>query len=99
MELNVFVEPIGPHTFQASITQPLAIVAQGATKEDAVAQVQEMAQRRLRSGEIVSVQVEGVADHPWLRFAGIWKDDPDFRKFQANIREYRKAAEEAEANQ
>jgi predicted RNase H-like HicB family nuclease len=32
----------------------------------------------------------GVEDNPWLRFAGMWKHDPSWEEFQAEVEAYRK---------
>ena len=37
----------------------------------------------------VNVSESGLEDDPWMKMAGIWKDDPDWELFQAEIQGYR----------
>jgi hypothetical protein len=35
-------------------------------------------------------------EHPWLKFAGMFEDDPDWEEFQAAIAEYRREVDATE---
>jgi hypothetical protein len=49
---------------------------------------------RLRAGmEIVTVEV-GPQPHSWLPFAGMFKDDPDFKDVLAIMEEHRRQIDE-----
>jgi hypothetical protein len=37
--------------------------------------------------------------HPWARWAGIWKNNPDFDQFRANIAECRRDADAAKSSE
>ena len=40
-------------------------------------------------GELVQILIPGAPDaNPWLTYAGIWKDHPDFDAVMENIAEY-----------
>ncbi|MEB3343239.1 hypothetical protein [Okeania sp.] len=46
---------------------------------------------RLEKVEIVSLEIERPKpEHPWMKFAGMFKDDPDFEEVQAFIEEDRR---------
>ena len=70
------------------------ITATGRNEQDVLEQVQAaIANLRIRS-RIVRVDVPpipgDVKDDPWLRFAGMWKDDPDWDVFQAEVATFRR---------
>ncbi len=37
----------------------------------------------------INTSESGLEDDPWIKMAGIWKDDPDWELFQAEIQGYR----------
>ena len=55
MQVTVFVEQLDEQTFRAETAQPLVLVTEGRTREEAIEQLRIMAQRRLTTGEIVHV--------------------------------------------
>lgn len=48
--------------------------------------------RRVLTGAINLLDAEKApnSEHPWMKFAGVFKDDPTFDKVQAYIEEYRR---------
>lgn len=73
-------------------------VVEAANKEDALVALQAMVTERLRDREIVSLEIEVPTpkpEHPWMKFAGIFEDDPDFEEFMADIEAYRQEADAA----
>ena len=42
----------------------------------------------------IEVQQPQEPDDPWLRFAGMWADDPDWERFQAEVAAFRHAIDE-----
>ncbi|MGI8503474.1 MAG: type II toxin-antitoxin system HicB family antitoxin [Hassallia sp.] len=58
----------------------------GATKEEALTSLYERLTERLAKAEIVSIKIEPPkAEHPWMKFAGMYKDNPLFDEVQAYI--------------
>jgi hypothetical protein len=51
---------------------------------------------QLRQGEVVMVE-PGEPEHPWLKGAGISKDDPSFDDFLREIERYRRAVDKSES--
>jgi hypothetical protein len=46
---------------------------------------------RLARGEVSTIEIKPEdIEHPWLKFAGTWADDPTFDEFQAEIERYRR---------
>ena len=68
------------------------IIASGGTEQEALEKLRAaIADMQVRS-RVVEVDLPlpaEVADNPWLRFAGIWADDPDWDEFQKAVAEYR----------
>jgi hypothetical protein len=78
MEMTVFVERLDEQTYRAETAQPIALVTEGRTRDEAIDRLRVLAQRRLAAGEMVRLDIPELAGpHPWIPFAGIWKDHPD----------------------
>jgi predicted RNase H-like HicB family nuclease len=76
--------------FVARVCQWPTIVEESDTEEDALRKVRASLRSLLAGGRIVQLEVEmKPEEHPWLQFAGMFADDPDWEAFQASIREYR----------
>ncbi len=90
MQMSVLVEPLKGNGFRARGAEPFAFSAEGATREEALAKLKAAVEARLRAGaEIVTLQV-GSEPHPWLEFAGMFKDDPDFKDVMQIMAENRR---------
>ena len=91
MDMTVLIEPQNGR-FKASTSQPVAMETEGASREEALQRLQELASSRLAAGELVQVAVpNGDSGHPWMKFAGVWKDHPEFDQFQQNVADYRQS--------
>ncbi len=67
----------------------------GKTKEDALNKLRQLLNNRLQNSEIVSLDLSiAESEHPWMKFAGMFKDDPDFEDVLADIEAYRREIEE-----
>jgi hypothetical protein len=97
MEVTVFVEQLDEETYRAETAQPIALAAEGRTRNEAIERLRVLALQRLTSGEMVRLQIpEVAAPHPWVTFAGIWKDHPDFDAVLQHIAEERRRLDAAE---
>jgi predicted RNase H-like HicB family nuclease len=98
MQLTVLVERINDHTYRAETAQPVSLAAEGRTREEALERLRILAQQRLTAGEMVHLELSDVtASHPWVPYAGIWRDHPDIEALLDNITEYRRQLDEAES--
>ena len=96
MDMTVLIEPKDGR-FRASTSQPIMLESEGASREEALERLRELAISRLAGGELVSVSLpNGDSRHPWMKFSGIWKDNPDLDQFVRNVAEYRKSINEPE---
>jgi len=90
MILSIFVQPNPAKGYLARVLGWPDFVVEGTTKEDALEKVKTELAHRLAEGEIVRLHYEPAPDsHPWMKFAGMWKDDTTFDDFLEEMRTYR----------
>src|SRR6266853_3058437 len=76
MQIPILIEPVAGNGYRARGGEPLALTAEGPTREAALARLKEQLQARLQSGAEI-VPLELVAEpHPFAEFVGIFRDDP-----------------------
>jgi hypothetical protein len=98
MQVTVFVERLDEQTYRAETTQPVALVTEGRTRDEAIERLRVLAQQRLTAGEMVRLDIPDVAvPHPWVPFAGIWKDHPDLDAVLEHIAAERRQQDAAES--
>ena len=99
MQYQVLVQPDSEKGYLASVLGVPGCVAEGRTEEEAVANAKAALAERQLHGEVVTIDwEEAKAIHPWLKFAGMWENDPTFDDFLAEIEAYRREID-AEENQ
>jgi hypothetical protein len=92
MNATVLIEKIGKSKFRASTAQPIALASEGKSRDEAIRRLRQLASKRIADGELIQVDLVTSADaNPWVKFAGIWKDHPEFEAFLADIASYRKS--------
>ncbi len=95
MEIPVLLEKVEANGYRASSLIPASLVAVGATREEALQQLAELVRAHLGRKELVGLQIAVIGEpHPWAPFAGTWKDHPDAREFEENLRDYRRQIDE-----
>src|SRR5437588_691284 len=88
MEIPVLIEEVPGTGFRA--TGGLGFSAEGPTREEAFRKLEAELRDRISAGaEVVTLQL-AVPEHPWLRFAGVLRDDPLFDEWQEAIAERRR---------
>jgi hypothetical protein len=94
MQIPVLLERIAGNGYRARGTEPFALSAKGSTREEALTKLRDKIQARLKNGtEVVGLEI-GPQPHPWMEFAGMFKDDPLFDDWQKAIEEYRREVDE-----
>ena len=72
--------------------------AKGETRELALQNIRQLLIARLSQSEIVTLKIDSPQpEHPWMQFAGMFKNDPQFEDMLADIQTYRQ--EIAEGNE
>jgi predicted RNase H-like HicB family nuclease len=65
--------------------------AHGVTRQEALTRVRQVLAARLTQAEIIPLEIEqSPPKHPWLKFAGMFRDDPLFGEVLAEIENYRR---------
>ncbi len=61
------------------------------TREDALLNLHELVNGRLQNVEIMTQEILAPkSEHPWMKFAGMYKDNPLFVMVVSNIEHYRR---------
>jgi hypothetical protein len=94
MEIPVLIEPVPGNGFRARGGEPLALCAEGATREEAIQKLRALVQGRLANGaQLVPLEVPS-SENPWVTMAGMFKDNPLFAEVVEIMAEQRRQAEE-----
>lgn len=89
MQIPVLVERVKGNGYRARGSEPFALSARGATREEALAKLRAKIQTRLKNGtEVVGLEI-GQESDPWMEFAGMFKDDPWIADWKRSVEEYR----------
>lgn len=94
MEIPILVEPMPGGGFRARSADPLGFTAQGDTPDAALHQLRDLIAARAASGAIwttIDVPDPKYGPHPG---AGIYRDDPLFDRWRAEIEAYRQQVED-----
>jgi hypothetical protein len=92
MDIPVLIEPVAGNGYRAKSGGPLALTAEGATRDEALERLSELMRRLPPGAEMRAVEIP--TPNPWIEFAGMFKDDPYFDEWQAAIAENRRKADE-----
>jgi hypothetical protein len=90
MHIPTLIEPIPTGGFRASCGGPFDLSVDGRSREEALELLRARVKARLASGaQVIDLDVADEAN-PWVRFAGIFRDDPLFDEWQEAIAENRR---------
>ncbi len=91
MNIPVLIEPIAKNGFRATGGAPFQITVEGTTRDEAIARLRAEIDKRMAEGAtVVSLDITSVEENPWIKGAGMFRDDPQFDEWQAAIAEYRR---------
>lgn len=92
LNYSVIIEEVKPGLYSATVWGLPDCKATGASREEALTNVRDLLITRLEKTEIVSLEIElPKPEHPWMKFAGMFKDDPQFDEVLAFIEADRRA--------
>jgi hypothetical protein len=96
MQIPIMIEPVNGNRFRSRGGEPFALSAEGATRKEVLAKLQEQLQSQLRAGAefVVLDATIGPSTNPWVGFKGMFKDDAEFEEFQQIIAENRRKMDE-----
>ncbi len=82
MQFPVTIEPVANNGYRACCAAPVNLSADGATREEAIRNLEGQLRQRVQAGlEVATVDIPvRPADNPWVKYAGMFKDNPDFEE-------------------
>ncbi|MDF5727117.1 MAG: type II toxin-antitoxin system HicB family antitoxin [Rhizonema sp. PD38] len=88
---SVLVEAEKDEGYKATVLGLPDCNANGVTREEALINLRQLLTTRLLNSEIVSLEIDNPNfEHPWMKFAGMFKDDPQFDEMQEDIKALRR---------
>ena len=103
MMYDVLLEQEQEQTYTATLLGGPRLSVSAATREEALGELRQTLERRLAKAEVVTIEVDLLHPNPnpWVRLAGVYKDNPLFDEFLAEMEADRRelAAEEAAAEE
>lgn len=101
MNYQIFVQSQNNDAYRAFVLGVPDCTVEATTEAEAISKAKAALGQWLAQGKLINVEiVNGVpaeADNPWLKLAGKYADDPTWDEYQANIAEYRRELDAAEA--
>ncbi len=95
MNIPVLIEPIANNGFRATGGLPFEITVEGATRDEALGRLRAEIQKRMACGAtVVALELTPTGENPWVQGAGMFRDDPQFDEWQAEISEYRRQVDQ-----
>jgi predicted RNase H-like HicB family nuclease len=86
LSYNVLIEKEQDGTFTAVMLGLSDCKSSGKTENEAVEKLQKLLQERLTNSKILTLEMEAVqAENPWMKVAGMYKDNPLFDEVLAEI--------------
>lgn len=90
-ELTVLVEQKTEGKYQATVLGLSECQAEGNTREEVLTNISSIAGTRLEKAELISLEIKPPKpEHPWMKFAGMFKDDPQFDEMLEDIQALRR---------
>lgn len=87
MQIPILIEPIAGNGYRARGGEPLALTAEGATQEEALANLKEKLQARLCRGAVVVPLELPLQSNPLAEFA---EDDPLLKDWKKSMAAWKK---------
>jgi hypothetical protein len=102
LKLNVLLEDKEDGTITASALEFPAYKVEAASRQQAFEALQQLLGSHLKKAEIVPLEIEvsyaQAPQNPWVRFAGMFKDDPYFIEIADAIRSERESEDDSEVD-
>jgi len=90
MQIPILIEPLAGNGYRARGGEPLTLTAEGASQEEALANLQIKLQARLGNGTVLVPLEIPSPTHPLAEFAGMFKDDPLIKEWKKSMAAYRR---------
>jgi hypothetical protein len=92
MQIHVLIDPVAGNRYRAYGGPPFPFRAEGETPYEAVQNLRQLIQERLKAGaHVIRIEIPATESHPSAEFAGMWKpDDPLYEEWRQAVEEYRR---------
>ena len=94
MRINVLLQPNLPEGYTATVLGWPDLIIKRKTKDEAITAVRQAVKKKLSKSEIVTLDIDYESGDPWMKFVGMWEDDPTFDDFLEEISAYRRQVDE-----
>ncbi|MEJ6488088.1 hypothetical protein N0Y54_43920 [Nostoc punctiforme UO1] len=97
LKLHILLERNNEGNVIASVLEFPNTQVEAPTTEQAVQELKKLLSTRLEKIEIIPLEIQlsqNEAENPWMKFAGVFKDDADFAEIANNLRAERNAVDE-----
>jgi len=89
--LTVLIQQETEGKYQAIVLGWEECKAEGSSREEVITNISLVVGARLEKAELISLKIQPPKpEHPWMKFAGMFKDDPQFEQVVAFIEEDRR---------
>ena len=96
MQIPILIEQLEGNGYVARGGEPLALTAEGASQDAALANLKEKLQARLAHGAVFVALELPAPSHPLAKFAGMFKDDPLLKEWKKSMAAYRRKVDKDE---
>ncbi|WP_069069171.1 hypothetical protein [Nostoc sp. KVJ20] len=100
LKVNILLETREDGSAIASILELPQYRVEAANREQALLKLNQLLVQHLEKIEVIPMEIElpqtKQSQKPWMKFAGVFKDDPDFDIVQQYIEEYRQELDTTE---
>lgn len=101
LKVNILLENKNNGVIASALEFPSYRV-EAATREQALKTLQQLLATHLKDAEIIPVEIEvskaETSENPWIKFAGVFRDDPDFAEIVEAIRAERQSTDDSEVD-
>lgn len=90
LNYDIGIKQLKNGKYQTFVLKYPSLKASGNSREEAIEKLSQRLQDFLKDTEIVNLEIEiPQPEHPWMKFAGIFENDPLFEKVLEAIQDYR----------
>ncbi len=90
LNYQVGIKQLKNGKYQTFVVDIPSLKASGNSKEEAIEKLSHRLQAFFKDTEIINLEIEPPQPKdPWMKFAGMFKDDPYFEEFLQAIQDYR----------
>ncbi|MBW4572480.1 MAG: hypothetical protein KME31_32200 [Tolypothrix carrinoi HA7290-LM1] len=102
LKVNILLETREDGSAIASVLELPQYHVEAATREQALLMLKQLLVQRMDKVEVIPMEIKlpqtEQSQRPWMKFAGVFKDDPDFDAVQQYIQKYRQELDAADSD-